>query len=174
MASVKPIPDGREGTIPHLVVQGGAKAIEFYKKAFGAEERMRAPTPDGRILHAELRIGGSVFYLCDEFPEMRGNSRIRSPGALGATPVTIHRYVTDADAVIRRAVEAGATVLMPAADTFWGDRYGMVADPFGHCWSFATHKRDVTPEEMERAQKAFSAQAARSDGHASPAPTHRA
>jgi uncharacterized glyoxalase superfamily protein PhnB len=155
MAKVKPIPEGCEGIIPHLVVQGGAKALDFYKRAFGAEEVSRMPAPDGRILHAELRIGSSLLYLADDFPEQCGGQS-RHPLALQGTPATIHRYVTDVDGVIRKAEEAGATVKMPATDMFWGDRYGVVVDPFGHQWSFATRLKDLTPEEMGKAaSKAF-------------------
>ena len=151
MATVKPIPEGCEGTIPHLIVKGGEQAVEFYKKAFGAEEVMRIPAPDGHIMHAEIRIGSSLVYLCDDSPEMCGGQP-RNPKALGGTPVTIHRYVNDVDAVIRRAADAGAEVKMPATDMFWGDRYGVVEDPFGHQWAFATHTKDLTPEEIGRAQ----------------------
>ncbi|HUG89417.1 MAG TPA: VOC family protein [Planctomycetaceae bacterium] len=154
-----PVPAGHEGLIPHLVCDPCADAIEFYKKAFGAEEVSRAPAPDGRrIMHAEIRIGGRPVFLVDDFPEYcEGKSE--SPKALGGTPVTIHRYVPDCDAAIQRAVKAGATVKMPAQDMFWGDRYGVVADPFGHSWSLATHIRDVTPDEMVKAMEAAFAQA---------------
>ena len=151
MAKAKAIPEGCEGIIPHLIVEGGSKAVEFYKKAFGAEEVMRMPAPDGRLMHAELRIGGSLVFLCDDFPEMCGG-QARNPKALGGTPGNIHRYVPDVDAVVRRAADAGATVKMPPTDMFWGDRYGVVEDPFGHQWAFATHQKDLTPEEMGRAQ----------------------
>jgi PhnB protein len=126
------------GVVPHLVVSGGAAAIDFYKKAFGAEEIMRMPAEDGkRLMHAEIRIGPSTIYLADDFPEFCGG-KSRSPASLGGTPVTIHQYVRDCDAAIKRAADAGATVTMPAQDMFWGDRYGQVKDPFGHQWSFAT------------------------------------
>lgn len=151
MSNVKPIPEGCEGIIPHLIVNGGSKAVEFYKKAFGAEEVMRMPAPDGRIMHAEVRIGDSLVYLCDDFPEMCGG-KSRHPKALGGTSGTIHRYVTDVDGVIQRAVKAGAEVKMPATDMFWGDRYGVIEDPFGHQWAFATHKKDLTPEQIAKAQ----------------------
>lgn len=151
MGDVKPIPDGCEHPIPHLTVKGAAEALDFYQKAFGAEERCRMPGPDGRIMHAEMVVGGYVIFLNDDFPEMCGGKE-RSPQALGGTPTTIHRYVTDVDAVMKRAADAGATVVMPADDMFWGDRYGIVADPFGHQWSFATHQKDMTPEEMAQAQ----------------------
>lgn len=146
-----PIPEGCEGLIPHLVVKGASDAIEFYKKAFGADELSRSPAPDGeRLMHASLAIGGRPVFLCDDFPEYCGGQS-RNPGALGATPVTIHQYVRDTDAAMARAEKAGAKVTMPAADMFWGDRYGVVEDPFGHSWSFATHLKDMTPEEMDKA-----------------------
>jgi len=151
------IPPGCEGLIPHLVVDGAKKAIEFYKKAFGAEQIMAMPSPDGqKLMHAEIRIGDKLLYLCDDFPEFCGGQS-RSAKALKGTPVTIHQYVRDCDAAIKRATEAGATVTMPATDMFWGDRYGKVTDPFGHDWSFATHKKALTPEQMaQAAQAAFS------------------
>jgi len=153
MSKVNPIPEGYEGIIPHLVVKGAGEAVEFYKKAFGAEEVMRMPSPDGRLMHGEIRIGSSYLFLCDDFPEMCGGQS-RHPKALGGTPQTIHRYVTDCDAAIKRAADAGATVKLPATDMFWGDRYGVVEDPYGHQWSFATHKQDLTPDQIARAQEA--------------------
>ena len=152
---VRAIPEGREGVMAHLVVDGCAEAIEFYKKAFGAEELERSPAPDGkRLIHAEVRIGGTVVYLVDDFPEYAGGQS-RHPKALGGSPVTLHRYVEDIDGSMERALEAGATVKMPAMDMFWGDRYGIVTDPFGHDWSFATHIADPTKEEMEAAAAAM-------------------
>ncbi len=150
------IPAGREGLIPHLVCSPCADAIEFYKNAFGAEEVARMPAPDGkRIMHAEIRIGGRPLFLVDDFPEYCGG-KSETPKSLGGTPVTVHRYVDDCDAAIQRAEKAGATVKMPAADMFWGDRYGVVVDPFGHNWSFATHIRELTPEELIKGtQEAF-------------------
>ena len=148
-----PIPAGHEGLIPHLVCDPCADAIEFYKRAFGAEEVQRVPAPDGRrIMHAAIRIGASVVFLVDDFPEFCGG-KASSPEALTGTPVTIHHYVEDCDAAIKRAADAGATVLMPAQDMFWGDRYGVVTDPFGHKWSFATHVKDLTPAEVQVAMK---------------------
>ena len=149
-----PIPPGSEGLIPHLVCDPCAEAIEFYQEAFGAEEVCRMPAPDGeRIMHAAIRIDGKLVFLADDFPEYcEGKSR--SPKSLGTSPVTIHRYVMDCDGAIRRAEAAGATVKMPAQDMFWGDRYGVVADPFGHAWSFATHLSDPTPEETARGARA--------------------
>jgi uncharacterized glyoxalase superfamily protein PhnB len=152
----KPIPAEHQALIPHLVCAGAADAIEFYKKAFGATEVHSMPAPDGkRIMHAEIRIDGHPLFLADDFPEYCGG-KSQSPKALGGTPVTIHRYVEDCDAAIQRAVDAGATIKMPPMDMFWGDRYGVVTDPFGHSWSIATHQRDLTPEQMqEGARKAF-------------------
>ena len=124
---------------PHLVVKGAKKAVEFYGKAFGAEEVYRMPAEDGeRLMHAHLKVGDAEFFLCDDFPEYCGG-KSSDPRTLGGTCVTLHQYVPDADAAIARAAEAGATVKMPAQDMFWGDRYGQVVDPFGHLWSFA-HK----------------------------------
>jgi PhnB protein len=129
---------GAPGLVPHIVVNGAAKAIDFYKGAFGAEEVMRMPAEDGkRLMHAELKIGSSALYLCDDFPEYCGG-KSRTPQTLGGTPTTIHQTVADCDAAIARAAKAGATVTMPAADMFWGDRYGQITDPFGHVWSFST------------------------------------
>ncbi len=129
---------------PHLVCAGAADAIEFYKKAFGAEEMMRMPGPDGRLIHAAVKIGDSVVMLVDEMPEWGA----LGPKALKGSPVTIHLMVDNVDAVFAQAVAAGATAKMPVADMFWGDRYGKVVDPFGHEWSIATHVRDMTQEEM--------------------------
>jgi len=150
----KPIPDGYESLIPHLVCSPCSEAIEFYKKAFGAEEVMRMPNPmDDRLMHAEMRIDGKMIFLNDDFPEYCGG-KSQSPKSLGGTPVTIHRYVVDVDAVFQKAIEAGATALMPPADMFWGDRYASVTDPFGHHWAFAKHLKDMTPDEMAKAMKA--------------------
>ena len=155
----KSIPAGREGLIPHLKCDRCAEAIEFYKQAFGAEEKSRMPAPDGkRIMHAEIHLGGRAVFLADDFPEYCGGKAM-SPAALGGTPVSIHRYVDNCDAAIERAAKAGATVMMPAQDMFWGDRYGVVTDPFGHTWSFATHLRDLTPAEMAKAAEAAFAKA---------------
>lgn len=152
------IPPGFEGLIPHLVCDPCAGAIEFYKKAFGAEEVFRVPAPDGkRIMHAEIKIGGKFVFLVDDFPEFCGG-KSQTPKALGGSSITIHRFVEDCDAAIQRAVDAGATVLMPAMDAFWGDRYGIVTDPFGHTWSFGTHLKDLTPAEIEAGMKASCAQ----------------
>lgn len=135
---------------PHLVCNGASKAIEFYKKAFGAVEMFRMPTPDSKkLLHAEIRVGDSVVMLVDEFPEWEK----LGPTALKGSPITLLLYVEDVDSFVNRAVKAGAKVTMPVADMFWGDRYGTLEDPFGHKWAVATHIRDVTPEEMKRATK---------------------
>jgi uncharacterized glyoxalase superfamily protein PhnB len=156
--STQPIPPGFENLIPHLVCSPCSEAIEFYQKAFGAEEICRLAAPDGRrIMHAELRIGKSVVFLNDDFPEHCGG-KSSTATALKGTPVTIHHYVADCDAAIKRAADAGATVLMPAADMFWGDRYGMVVDPYGHKWSFGTHLKDLTPAEMQAAMNGAFAQ----------------
>lgn len=122
--------------IPHLCVAGAAKAIDYYKAAFGAVEAFRAPTEDGRLMHATLKIGESTVYLCDDFPEY-WEGKSRSPLALGASPVTIHLDVSNCDAAMAKAAAAGGTIIMPAADMFWGARYGQVKDPFGHEWSFS-------------------------------------
>src|SRR5436190_1859723 len=146
-AMAKAVPEGHHTVTPHLTVRGAARAIDFYRRAFGAEEVMRMPSRDGtKLMHAHLRIGDSAILLNDEFPEMGG----RSPEALGGTPTTIHLYVSDADQVFARAVAAGAQVRMPLQDMFWGDRYGQIVDPFGHVWAIATHKEDLTPEEIAR------------------------
>jgi uncharacterized glyoxalase superfamily protein PhnB len=151
--STQPIPSGHENLIPHLVCDPCSEAIDFYKKAFGAEEVFRLPAPDGRkIMHASIRIGKSFVYLADDFPEFCGG-KSSSPKALKGTPVNIHHYVANCDAAIKQAQDAGATVMMPAADMFWGDRYGVVTDPFGHNWSFATHIKDLTPAEVEAGMK---------------------
>jgi uncharacterized glyoxalase superfamily protein PhnB len=151
---VSPIPEGHHTLTPHLVVKGGMAAIDFYKRAFGAVEAGVMPGPDGQsVMHGELKIGDSMIYLCDEFPMMD----TKSPESAGTTTTTIHMYVPDADAAFARAVEAGAKVAMPLMDAFWGDRYGKLTDPFGHSWSIATHKEDLTPEQIgERAAAFFS------------------
>lgn len=149
MASpVKPVPQGFHTITPHLVVRGAAEAIAFYKKAFGARERSRSAGPDGKsLIHAEIQIGDSYVFLNDEFPGMGAVS----PQGLNGTPVTVHLYVEDADRVFQQAVQAGAKVAMPLADQFWGDRDGIVIDPFGHRWSIASHVKDMTPQEMQKA-----------------------
>jgi PhnB protein len=149
-STVKPIPEGMHSLTPHLVCAGAAEAIEFYKKAFNAVEMMRLPGPGGKLIHASVRIGDSVLMLVDEFPEMGA----KGPKSLQGSPVTIHLYVEDADAAVAQAVAAGAKVTMPLADMFWGDRYAQLEDPFGHCWSVATHVRDLSPEEVQAAMQA--------------------
>lgn len=135
--------------IPHLVCAGAADAIAFYKKAFGAVEIMRMPGKDGKLIHASIEIRGAKIMMTDEMPE----HGVLSPKSLGGTPATIHLYVHDVDTFFDRAVKAGATVKMPVADMFWGDRYGVIQDPFGHSWSVATHLRDMTAEEIQEAMK---------------------
>lgn len=145
---VKPIPDGFNTVTPHLVVNGAADAIEFYRDAFGAEEITRMPGPAGKLMYAEIRIGDSRVMLTDELPEMGK----KGPGPEGETAVTVHLYVPDTDAVFDKAVKAGAKVKMPLEDMFWGDRYGVIEDPFGHQWSIAMRKEDLTESQiLERA-----------------------
>ena len=143
---VKTIPEGMHSLTPHLVCDGAAKAIDFYKAAFGAVEAMRLPGPGGKLMHAMLRIGDSALMLVDEFPEMGS----RGPKALKGSPVTIHLFVPDVDATVAQAVKAGAKLTMPPENMFWGDRYGQLEDPFGHRWSIATHLQDLTPEQIQK------------------------
>lgn len=149
---VKPVPEGFHTLTPAIVVREAAKAIEFYKTAFGAEEIARLDGPGGTVAHAELRIGNSMLMLSDECPEFGA----QGPEAFGGSPVSLCLYVEDCDAVFNRAVEAGATVKKPLEDQFWGDRYGQVADPFGHTWSVLTHIKDVSADEMKQAMAAMS------------------
>lgn len=149
MSQVKPIPEGMNAITPHLVCAGAADAIEFYKKAFNAIEGGRLAGPQGKLMHAMLRIGDSAIMLVDEFPEWGSFG----PKSLKGSPVTIHLYVEDVDAAMARAVAAGAKITMPVADMFWGDRYGKLEDPFGHQWSVATHLRDVSAEDMRQAMQ---------------------
>jgi PhnB protein len=152
--ATQPIPEGYRTVTPYLAVDDAAEAIEYYTKAFGAKERARMETPDGKIGHAELEIGDSLVMLSDPFPQ----ASTRSPKELGGTSVSVFMYVEDVDAVVKQAVDAGAKVTMEVADQFWGDRFGSVMDPFGHLWSIATHVEDVPPEEMaERAKAAMAA-----------------
>jgi PhnB protein len=152
--AVKPVPEGYHTVTPYLAVEDAAEAIEYYKKAFGAKERVRMDTPDGKIGHAELQIGDSLVMLADPFPQ----SSTKPPKELGGTTSSVFLYVEDVDAVVKQAVDAGATVTMEVADQFWGDRFGSVTDPFGHSWAVATHVEDVPPEEMaERAKEAMAA-----------------
>jgi PhnB protein len=142
--AVRPVPEGYNTLTPYLSIRGAADAIEFYKKAFGATEVMRMAQPDGRIGHAELQLGDSRLMLADEHPEMD----FRSPRSLGGTPVMLHLYVDDVDTVVGRAVAAGAKVLRPIQDQFYGDRSGTVADPYGHVWHVSTHKEDLSMAEI--------------------------
>lgn len=145
MSNVAPIPEGFTSITPHLVVNGAAGAIEFYKKAFDAVEMGRMPGPDGKLMHAMIKIGNAFVMLADEFPDYG----CLGPQALKGSPVYLHLYVEDVDAAYQQAVAAGGTAKMPPADMFWGDRYGQLEDPYGHVWSIATHKRDLTPEQMQ-------------------------
>jgi PhnB protein len=146
----KPIPKGYHAVTPYLSVQGAASAISVYKKAFGAKEIMRMPGPEGRIGHAEIRIGDSAIMMADEFPE-RG---IRSPESFGGSPVMILLYVEDVDAVTARAIAAGAKPVRAVQDQFYGDRSGTIVDPFGHVWHVSTHKEDVPEDELKRRAQA--------------------
>jgi PhnB protein len=148
--AVQPIPEGYNTVSPYLAVDDAEKAIAYYKKAFGAEETVRMNGPDGRIGHAELKIGDSHIMLSDPFPE----SSTKPPTELGGTSASIFMYVEDVDAVVQKAVDQGATVTMEVEDQFWGDRFGSITDPFGHNWSIATHVEDLTPEEIEERGKA--------------------
>ncbi len=146
MANVKPIPDGYHSVTPYLIIKGAADAIEFYKKAFGATELFRMPAPGGKVGHAEIKIGDSPIMLADESPEMG----YVGPATLGGTPVSIMIYVEDVDTVFNQAIAAGGEQLKPLEDQFYGDRSGSLKDPFGHQWHVATHKEDVSPEEMDK------------------------
>lgn len=148
--SAKPIPEGYHSVTPYLIVRGGAAAIDYYTKAFGATELFRFPAPDGKIGHAEIKIGDSPIMLADEYPAMGYNG----PQSVGGSPVSLMIYVEDVDAVFNRAIESGGTVKEAVQDKFYGDRIGTLTDPFGHVWHVATHKEDVSLEEMERRAKA--------------------
>jgi PhnB protein len=155
---VKPIPQGYHSVTPYLTVKGAAPAIEFYKRAFGAQEVERMPGPDGNsVMHAELKIGDSIVMLSDEFPQ----AGTRSPQTLGGSTGYLFLYVPDVDAAFKRAVDAGAKATMPPADMFWGDRFGKVSDPFGHEWGLATHKEDLSPEEIRKRGQAEMAKMAK-------------
>ena len=149
----KPIPEGYHSVTPYLIIKGATQAIDFYKKAFGATELFRMPAPGGKIGHAEIKIGDSPIMLADEFPEM-GH---KSPQTLGGSPISIMIYVTDVDTVFNQAIAAGGKEQRPVKDQFYGDRSGTLEDPFGHVWHVATHKEDVSPEEMERRMKTHTA-----------------
>lgn len=149
------IPEGYHSVTPYLIIKGAADAIEYYQKAFGATEMLRFPAPDGKIGHAEIKIGDSPIMLADEFPEMG----YKSPKSLGGSPVSIMIYVNDVDTVFKQAIAAGGKEQRPVKDQFYGDRSGTLEDPFGHVWHIATHKEDVSLEEMERRARAQSAAA---------------
>ena len=159
---IKAVPEGFHTITPHLVVREADKAIEFYKKAFGAEVKGVFHTPDGKVMHARLTIGDSNLFLADEFPGMGSPS----PAKLGGSPVVLNVYVEDIDKLFQQAVAAGAKVTMPLADQFWGDRYGQVVDPFGHHWALGAHIEDVAPEELEKRGKAAMAEMAKKGHHA--------
>jgi len=144
--AVKPIPDGYHTLTPYLTVRNAAKAIEFYKQAFGATERGVMKGPDGKVMHAELKIGDSIVMLADEFPDFGAVS----PESVGGSSSGLHIYVDNVDEAFARAVKAGAQTEMPVSDQFWGDRYGKLKDPFGHKWSIATHVKDMSADEMKR------------------------
>ena len=152
MSDVSPIPPGHPRVVPHLIVNNATEAIEFYQKAFNATEVHRMHSPDGKIMHAEINIGGSPIFLVDEMPGM-GNSS--SPATLQGTTVTLHLWFDDVDAAFEQAVNAGANGVMPPMDCFWGDRFGKVIDPFGHGWSMATHIKDLSEEEIEKGATEF-------------------
>jgi PhnB protein len=155
--ATKPIPEGYHAVTPYLCVDDAAQAIDYYKKAFGANETVRMAGPDGKIAHAELEIGDSRVMLSDAFPQFT----TRPPKELGGTSVGIFMYVEDVDAVVKRASDVGGTITMEVADQFWGDRFGALTDPFGHLWTIATHVEDVPPEEMaKRAEEAMAAMSA--------------
>jgi PhnB protein len=157
MAKVNPIPKGYHTVTPGLAVRDATRAIDFYKKAFGAKEKMRMNGPDGKIMHAELQIGNSHIMLGEENPQMNH----LSPQTLNGTPVGLYVYVKDVDKAFNQAVKAGATVVTPVMDMFWGDRYGSLKDPFGHSWGIASRKRKLSQKEMKKAAEEFFAQQAK-------------
>lgn len=145
-SKAKPVPEGYHAVTPYLIVDGAAKALDFYKQVFGAKERMRMPSPGGKVGHAEINIGDSVIMLADEHPEMGA----RGPKTFGDSPTSIVLYVENVDATVKAAVGAGAKILRPIEDKFYGDRSGTIEDPFGHNWHVSTHVEDVSPEELQR------------------------
>jgi PhnB protein len=156
MKASQPIPHEFHTVTPSLTVRGAAQAIDFYKKALGAEERMRMASPDGKIMHAELKIGDSIIFLNDESPEMG----CRSPQTLGGTAGSLYLYVKDVDRAFEQAIDAGGKSTMPVSDMFWGDRFGSFVDPFGHTWGLSTHVEDLSEPQIEERAKAFYAQMA--------------
>ncbi len=146
-------PKGFSSVTPHLVIKDCANAIDFYKNALGAQEIYQSKMPDGKVMHAMIQIGNSIIMLADEFPTMGAVG----PNTLGGTSTTLHIYTDDANKLFNQAIKAGVTPVMPIADMFWGDRYGQIKNPYGHSWAIATHIRDVSPEEMEKAMKEMSA-----------------
>ena len=164
---VKAIPEGYENITPHLVVKDAAKAIDFYKKAFGAEEAYRSTIPgdESKVIHSVLTIRTSKIMIVDEFPEMCGEGqsgeKVGSPNSIGGNSVFLNMYFDDGDAVYKKATDEGALVVMPLNDVFWGDRYGQIKDPFGHIWEIATHKKDMTTDEIDLAAKEFFGQMAK-------------
>ncbi len=147
----KSIPDGFHTVTSSLVVNNSKEAIEFYKKAFDAVEINQYPTPDGKIMHAQIKIGDSFVFLADEFPAMT----TKSPTTIGGSTTSLHLYVEDADKIFNQAIDAGAKVVMPIVDAFWGDRFGMLIDPYGHSWAISTHQKDLSDEEMKKASEDF-------------------
>lgn len=158
MAKVKPIPEGYHSVTPYLYIRGAGRAIDFYKSVFGATEKLRMPSPDGKIMHAELQIGDSVVMLADENP----HSQAKSPETLGGVTNSILLYLENVDSVVDNAVKLGAKILRPTEDQFYGDRMGTILDPFGQMWSVATHIEDVSPEEMKKRMAKLASQAAAS------------
>jgi PhnB protein len=144
--AVKPIPEGYHTLTPYLAVDDAGKAIEFYKRAFGAAERVRMPTEDGKVAHAELEIGDSLIMLSDQFPQ----ATVKPPKEIGGTSSGVFMYTENVDETVQQAIDAGATITMPVEDMFWGDRFGKVTDPFGHEWQIATHVEDLTEEEIQK------------------------
>ena len=166
-ANVKPIPEGYHTVTPHLVLSDCAQAIDFYTRAFGARETLRMPGPGGTIVHAEIRIGDSVVMVNDEMQPIPGQPGLfKSPNAAGLATAALFLYVEDVDAAFDRALKAGCTVRMPLENMFWGDRYGQVIDPFGVTWAMATHKEDLTPDQIATRQKEFFAKMQGAPSHA--------